>query len=237
MRLFADTRPALRSSIAAKLIRLWLGTHRYRFVLDDAAAVPHTAAPSIYVFWHEMLLFPTFTHGSAVTPLVSHSSDGELIDQVIRRFGGRTIRGATDRDGTDRGGRRAFRQMLRYGREHHVAIPLDGPVGPRRRVSPGAVVLASRNSMPIIPLGIAPSWSRTVGPAQGPIHLPMLFCGVWFVVGRPLDIRPALPRSRRDEAVQLVQSAMEDVQARAEAFAAGERPPARPLTLAEAKSL
>ncbi len=238
MRLFPNVSTEFKSSVVARILRLWLGTHRYRFVVDDPSAGPNTAPPSIYVFWHEMLLFPAFTHADgAITPLISLSTDGELISQVVERLGGRVIRGATDRDRKDRGGSRALREMMRYGKDHHVAIPMDGPVGPRRKVSAGTIVLASRNGMPVVPMGIAPGLSVTVGPRRSPIHLPLLCCRVWYVSGKAVHIGPNLCKSGRDEAIQRVQAAMDDVQERAERFAAGGRPPVKPMFLAEVRAL
>jgi hypothetical protein len=70
----------------------------------------------------------------------------------------------------------------------HLTITPDGPRGPRRRLAPGSIYLASRLGMPLVVSGLgfdrpwrAPSWDRFAIPrpysraravASGEIHVP-----------------------------------------------------------------
>jgi lysophospholipid acyltransferase (LPLAT)-like uncharacterized protein len=183
-----------------------------------------------------MLLIPAFTHGGLISPLISRSADGEMITEVVRLFGGEAIRGSTNHDGRNRGGAGALREMIRHGRKRHIAVTLDGPVGPLRRVPPGVIVLASRAQMPIIPLGIAPARGRSFGKGARIICLPAPFCRAWVVAGKPIDVPGNLNRQDRAEQVRLVQAAMDDVQTRAEAYASGKTRPAGWASLREVRS-
>jgi len=56
----------------------------------------------------------------------------------------------------------------------HMAITPDGPRGPRRRLAQGAVFLASRLQLPIVPMGLGvdrpwrtPTWDRFAVPRPG----------------------------------------------------------------------
>ncbi len=238
MRIFPKVSADIKSWVGAGLIRGWMSTLRFRFIIDDDRTVPHLAPrPVIYVFWHEMLLLPAYTHTGVATPLISRGTDGDVIDRVVQRFGGRAIRGATDHSGKDRGGRAALRTMIRSGEAGHLAIPMDGPVGPRRVVGHGTVVLASHTGMPIVPIGMAVGAGLLVGPRAMPVTIPMPWTRAWMVAGKAIEVPPDLSRRDRGRHAARVQAGIDEVQARAERLAKGEAPAVSPLTLGEVRRL
>lgn len=201
------------------LLRAWLGSLDIRFAVDDLTTVPRRMPrPGLYIFWHEMLLIPAYTHGRTMTSLVSRGRDGDLIAQVLHFWGGRAIRGSTDHQGD-----RALREMIRRGRQGHLGLTAEHPLGPSRLVAPGPIYLASRSGMPIVPLGLAISRCRRAGPAGRRIALPVPFGRVRVVVGRPIEIPAGLGRHGLEECRREVQTAMEEVHARAEYLLAGRR--------------
>ncbi len=230
---------SIAARIVAGVIRTIGGSLRHRFVLDDLDAAPQRMkAPAIYTFWHESLLLPAYTHSTQIVPLISQSTDGTLIDEIYQLLGGQTIRGSTDHGGKNRGGRSAMREMLRILQSKHIGIPLDGPVGPRRTVvSPGVSWVASQSQSPIIPCGIASKALVSLGPGDMKIDIPLLFTRVWYVVGKPFYAPPNLSKSDTREFVGVIQSAMDDAQARAETYIKGDKCPQQPLTLREFKAL
>jgi hypothetical protein len=206
----------LASLVIAWLIRLWLGTLDIRRSSDDSQADPlRSGRRYVYLFWHEMMLLPAYTHARhRIAILVSRHRDGELIAQVVRMLRGVAIRGSTTR-----GGVAALREMMRQGRHRHLAITPDGPRGPRRIVQTGVVYLASRTGMPLVPVGFAfdgcwraGSWDR--------MALPKPCRSAHYVIGRPIEVPPQLDRSGFEQCRLLVQAAMDEVQARAERLAA-----------------
>ena len=216
------TNPAvvkLISLMASWVVRLWLGMTDIRFAFDDPSSIPHRMKRrGVYLFWHETILFPAYTHARhGIAILVSRHRDGELITQVVRMLRGRAIRGSTTR-----GGAAALRGMMRETRSPHLAITPDGPRGPRRTMQIGAVYLASRTGMPLVPVGCAahdcwriPSWDRMMLPRPGR--------AVRLVVGRAIDVPDGLDREGLQQARRRVQAAMDDVQQRAERLAAGQK--------------
>jgi lysophospholipid acyltransferase (LPLAT)-like uncharacterized protein len=80
--------------------------------------------------------------------LVSQHGDAELLSQAARFRGFDTVRGSSTR-----GGAAAIKQLLDNGGETNLCITPDGPRGPRRQLAPGAIFLASRLNIPVIPLG------------------------------------------------------------------------------------
>lgn len=211
--------------LASWLLRGWLGTLDIRF--DVAAAAGGIPArmnrKGLYLFWHESLLLPAYTHASrGFSILVSTHRDGELISQVVRMLRGSAVRGSTTRGGTA-----AMLGMMRAKNAAHIAITPDGPRGPRRRVQQGAIFLASRAGLPLFPVGVAaancwrtPSWDRMILPRPGQ--------KAFYVLGEAIEIPPHADREQIEKYLPLVQAAMDDVQDRADKLAAGKKP-TRPL--------
>lgn len=121
----------------------------------------------IYCSWHENIFLSSYVgaYGGA-NALVSESSDGNYVSGILESLGYRTVRGSTTR-----GAVRALRRLLRSGQSSHLAITPDGPHGPRRSFQQGAVYLASRTGMPLVPVGFAfdrpwrfSSWDRMALP-------------------------------------------------------------------------
>ncbi len=230
---------SIAARIVAGAIRTIGASLRYRFVLDDLDAVPQRMkARAIYTFWHESLLLTAYTHSTQVVPLISQSTDGTLIDEIFQHLGGQAIRGSTDHGGKNRGGRSAMREMLRILQTQHIGIPLDGPIGPRRTVvSPGVAWVASQSQSPIVPCGIASKALLSVGPVGMKIDIPLLFTRVCFVAGKPFYAPSNLSKSDTREFVGVIQSAMDDVQARADTYIKDNKCPQQSLTLRELKAL
>jgi lysophospholipid acyltransferase (LPLAT)-like uncharacterized protein len=121
---------------------------------------------------------------------------------------------------------------MRHGRAAHLAITPDGPRGPRRVVQLGAVYLASRTGMPLVPMGLAfdrpwraPSWDR--------MAIPRPWHAARCVLAQPMDVPADLDDDGLEQYRLKVQAALDDAQARAEALAAGAPPPGRLLSLGD----
>jgi lysophospholipid acyltransferase (LPLAT)-like uncharacterized protein len=185
------THPLLTKSLGlfgATAIRALTATLDYRIVYEDPLVDPvHPRRPrhAIYLLWHEYLIFPLGVRGKRMTVLISQHRDGELITQVLRHLGFRTVRGSSTRGGVgalrqmlkieDRGSRIEDRGLKMEGPKRSsilhppssLILTPDGPRGPRRRLAEGAIFLASRLQMPIVCMGFAferpwrqKSWDR-----------------------------------------------------------------------------
>lgn len=117
----------------------------------------------ILLFWHEHILCPIFIRRhSDVTMLISPHEDAEIVGQIARLVGMQCVRGSSFDDGP-----KAVKQLLTLKEHKILAFTPDGPRGPRRRLAPGAIFMASRLQMPIVLLGVgydrpwrANSWDR-----------------------------------------------------------------------------
>ncbi len=187
----------------------------------DPFAVGRTGNRFIVAFYHEMLLFlASYFGGPHMRVLVSDHADGELITQVIERLGFTTVRGSTSR-----GGMRALRDMARDEGSVLCFTP-DGPRGPRRSIQPGAVYMASRLGLPIIPLATAHdrpwrarSWDR--------MAVARPFTAVTCIWGAPFEVPADADRDTLEEYSRRFKETLDGVTAQAEAWlevVAGRRP-------------
>lgn len=211
--------------LASWLVRVWLGTLRYRFLFMDGKVHPTNTRTDpgrwIYSFWHETL--PILTHYTGrIHVLISQHADGELIARLIQHLGFRVIRGSTTR-----GGATALLQMMERSADGHLAITPDGPRGPRRYLQPGAIFLASATGKPILPAGVAcdrawrlKSWDR--------MWLPKPWSTTFLVVGKPIYIPAGLDRAGIEHYRALVEEAMRQMTDAAEKWANGEGRPRIP---------
>lgn len=198
---------------AAWVVRLWIVTLRFRYypIGPPTLPPPNLGERYIYAFWHENMLLPAYHCGSPrVRVLVSRHADGELIAEVCRRLGFRLIRGSTTRGSIE-----AVRQMVRAGKDAHLALTPDGPRGPRRQVQAGVIYLAAKTGLPIIAGGIgfqAPwrlrSWDRFV--------LPRPFHRATLVTSLPIRIPPDLDKDLVEHYRRLVEDTLHAVTLEAE---------------------
>jgi lysophospholipid acyltransferase (LPLAT)-like uncharacterized protein len=209
---------------AAGLLKGWISTLRLRYDFRDGPH--HPADPRrqryLYAFWHEDILLSS-CFNTKIEMLISQHADGELITQVAAFLGKKAVRGSSRR-----GGRAAMLELIRHCRDHqrtHFGITPDGPRGPRRRVQPGLIFLASKTGLPVAPLGIGyesvwrmKSWDQ--------MAVPRPFSTAAVVMCAPIHV-PANPGAAGLERYRLlVEERMRELSDDAERWATGQ--PRRP---------
>jgi lysophospholipid acyltransferase (LPLAT)-like uncharacterized protein len=216
----------------AWVIRLWVGTLRYRYQPLGPNVDPHQPGLSgryIYAFWHENMLLPAYQYGrSDIWVLISQHADGQMIAEACRHLGFQLVRGSKTRGGVE-----AVRQMLRLGRQDHLAITPDGPRGPRRRIQPGLIYLAAQTGLPIVPVGIGfrrpwrlDSWDH--------FALPRPWSRAVCVTTEPIVVPPGADKDGLEYYRQQVERALLEATEIAERWAeSGQRPRARSQAVAE----
>jgi lysophospholipid acyltransferase (LPLAT)-like uncharacterized protein len=189
------------------IIRLWWLTCRVVRVEGaehfDAALAK---APSLIpCYWHQHQLFcgkylvDQRSRGLQVGWLISPSVDGELGAMMVRRFGGRVIRGSSTSTGALV--LRDYYEALTRESVSPVITP-DGPRGPRFQFKPGAILLARMSGRPILPMAYAASrawlikWDKFV--------IPVPFSRIVIAVGPPRYV----PRGSDGTPIEQLQSEM-----------------------------
>jgi lysophospholipid acyltransferase (LPLAT)-like uncharacterized protein len=144
--------------------------------------------------------------------LISVHRDGELIARTVAMLGIAAVRGSTARQkpgedkAKDKGGAAALRQMIRILKSGGgVGITPDGPRGPRMRVSPGTIALATLSGAPILTVSYSASrairfksWDRFL--------LPLPFGRIHVAFGEPL----LLPRTLDEAAAAAARRTLEE---------------------------
>jgi lysophospholipid acyltransferase (LPLAT)-like uncharacterized protein len=201
---------------AAGLTRALMGTLDYQALFYDESidAIYGVQRPRIYVFWHEYILLPLHIRGHCnMTMLLSQHRDADVLFCLGRYMGFECVRGSSAR-----GGAAALIELSRLEKPMHIAITPDGPRGPRRKLAPGAVFLASRLGLPIVPMGLgyerpwrARSWDR--------FAVPKPWSRARGIVGPEIFIEPDLERDELELRRQGVERLLNELTTEAEDWA------------------
>ena len=196
------------------LLQGWART--LRWVVDDRAAlVERPVRAFIVAAWHNRLLLWPYAgrrylapyHGSA---LISASRDGDLIADLVQRFGFDVVRGSSSRKGVS-----AIVQLaavLESGGS--VAMIPDGPRGPAYELAPGIIFLAQKSGAPVLPMHLEfsscwrlKSWDRFI--------LPRPFSTVFVTLGPFYQVRATSSEAEfESERLRLQNAMMEMVKMR-----------------------
>ena len=144
-----DWRTRWTIRVAGWLIFALGRTWRVRVYGRDALLQRAPTDPRVVLaLWHGQMLPILWAHQQPTGVMISEHRDGEIIARLVARFGFFAIRGSSSR-----GGARALLaavQTLRDGAD--VAITPDGPRGPRHVFAPGALVVAFRAAVNVVPI-------------------------------------------------------------------------------------
>ena len=171
--------------------------------------------------WHETLLFSATHFGNPqCAVLISQHADGKLLGSLLESLGMGMVCGSSTRGGIE-----AVRKLTRdKDARRHLAVTPDGPRGPRRVVQPGAIYIASRTGMKIIPVGVghhrpwrAASWDT--------FAIPKPFSRTKCISGAPIAVPDKLKPDGLEEYRLRVQAEMDRLTAMAEEWAATGRKP------------
>ena len=140
-------------------------------------------AKRIYCFWHNRQLGLAYTERKKnVGILISSHFDGELIARIVSRLGYLPLRGSSTK-----GGSAGLISMIKNEEVTYLAITVDGPRGPKGIVKPGALYLASRSGLPIVPVSCDSS-SKWVMNSWDRFEIPRPFAQVVVSIGEPIFI-------------------------------------------------
>ena len=190
-------------SVLGQVLRLWRATQRLEVRglewLDQLKGSP-------IAVWHGRMQCPIFSvRGRQILSMASASADGEIATRSFAPLGISMARGSTGK-----GGQRALDQLIQWMREERadqVALTVDGPRGPARRVKPGIIELARALDKPIIMASFSAhsywmlrSWDRML--------LARPFARALVQFGSPLE----LPKTATtEESAHLVKKALDEL--------------------------
>ena len=205
--------------LSSAAIRAWMSTLDYKVAYYDRAVdpvFPECREQKIYIFWHEYILFPFYLRGHCnLAMLLSRHRDAEILSHAAYYMGFDFVRGSTNR-----GGVAAIRKLLAKSRNMHLTITPDGPRGPRRRLAPGCVYLASKLGLPLVALGLGYDRPWRFRRAWDQFAVPRPFSRARMIFSGDVHVPPRLDAAALEHYRQRVGQLLERLTLEAETWAA-----------------
>ncbi len=196
-----------------------MGTMDYKVAYYDRAVdpvFPECRGQKIYIFWHEYILFPLYLRGHCnLAMLLSRHRDAEILSYAAHHLGFEFVRGSTNRGGVG-----ALRELLSRSRSTHLTITPDGPRGPRRRLAPGCVYLASKLGLPLVVMGFGYDRPWRVHRAWDQFAVPRPCSRARAVVSGEIFVPPDLDREGLEHFRGQIEKLLNRLTAEAEVWAA-----------------
>jgi len=139
--------PLILNKISLPLINLWGRTLKYRVYGQEHVINTRKKGGMLMCTWHGNMSPQVFyMRDKGVAALVSPHWIGEIIASVVKTLGFIFIRASSGYNAKE--GLRAILASLKNG--DAIAIMLDGPDGPAKKVNAGVVQMAALSGKPII---------------------------------------------------------------------------------------
>lgn len=185
----------MRGPVGSLLISLYLRfvnlTSRHIVEPPPDGALQNDTKPVIYATWHgQNFIFAFwFRNKKYPTLLVARHGDGRMVGQVMHRLGVPLVfgSGSGEKGGSDKGGAKAFLQLLRVLRGgQSITLTADVPKT-AREVGQGIVLLARKSGAPIIPVAMTSS-RRKILKSWDRMQLNLPFSRMVFVQGQAISV-------------------------------------------------
>ncbi len=172
------------------LYRLWEASMRHEVAgWESVARAKEAGRQVVFAHFHdEVFCLPYLRRmqpAQRFVAIVSQSSDGEIMAQLLQGLGLVTARGSKSR-----GGVKALimaRKMM-LGQNMIGVVTVDGPRGPRHKVKEGAVYLAYKTQALLAPIRIFLSRKKVFAKAWDQFQLPWPGAQCRIVLGEPYDL-------------------------------------------------
>lgn len=215
---------AIASALIAVYIWLVFRTSRWTYIgREHGERLQQEDEGFIVAFWHQRLLLGASVRRETerrVFMLISAHRDGEIIANAVRPFGIELIRGSAanpKKKFKEKSGAPALAQMIAALKEGGVVgFTPDGPRGPRGVAQKGVIRLAQLSGAPILPAAYSASPGRFLG-TWDRFLLAFPFSRGCFVAAPPIRIPRDAPPEQIEEARQMLQNALTEAAARADA--------------------
>ncbi len=205
--------------LGSAAVRWWMETLDYKVAYYDRTIdpiFPDCRGQKIYIFWHEYILFPLYLRGHCnLAMLLSRHRDAEVLSYAAHHLGFEFVRGSTNRGGVG-----ALRQLLARSSRMHLTITPDGPRGPRRRLAPGCVYLASKLGLPLVAMGFGYDRPWRVRSAWDQFAVPRPFSRARAIPSGEIFVPPDLDRNGLEHFRLKIENLLNRLTAEAESWAA-----------------
>ena len=161
--------------------------------------------PNIIVFWHRKIF--TVCNATRIVKkkasMVSASKDGEILSEVLRREGNELIRGSSNKDNI-----KSLKEAMKYAKKKYgLGIAIDGPNGPIFEPKSGAIFIAQRTGMPIVPVSSYCSRKWIFKKMWDKLEIPMPFAKCVHYIAEPFYLSK---ETSLEESTELVKKRIHD---------------------------
>lgn len=167
--------------------------------------------PCVYAMWHA---HQCCVHGlpdrANCNVLVSRSRDGQIIANVVEKWGFKVIHGSKGKKGSVE----ATLQMI-HALEHGecCAIMVDGPKGPAKVVKDGAIKIAKKAGVPIVPVfWYSPNLTFLKFPSWDGFRIPFFWTKLINIYGEPIYVDADNDKAQDEEVRLKVQRSLEKLE-------------------------
>lgn len=167
--------------------------------------------PCVYAMWHA---HQCCVHGlpdrANCNVLVSRSRDGQIIANVVEKWGFKVIHGSKGKKGSVE----ATLQMI-HALEHgeSCAIMVDGPKGPAKVVKDGAIKIAKKAGVPIVPVfWYSPNLTFLKFPSWDGFRIPFFWTKLINIYGEPIYVDADNDKAQDEEVRLKVQRSLEKLE-------------------------
>lgn len=184
-----------------------MGTEQYKELRKEKK-------PVIILIWHGRIFFaPYFFRRRGIMPLVSPSEDGEIIAQIITRWGYKALRGSSSHSII-----KAWHEMKReLEKGGELIIVPDGPRGPGRKMKLGAVKLAKETGAYLVPFTFSSRKRKTLK-SWDSFLIPRPFTRFVAIYGNPISVESNLNNKEMKGKCKEVEEYMIELDQKADSF-------------------
>jgi hypothetical protein len=189
MSFFDNLRWKVIGALGRLTLGLWVRSARLKVLGEEEySKIRGQRKPVILLIWHgRILIVPYYFRHRGIMPLISPSKDGEIVAQIVSKWGYKILRGSSSHSILKAWDE--MRKELEEGGEL-IIIP-DGPRGPDRKLKLGCIKLSQETGAYLVPFTFSASkkkflksWDKFL------IFRP--FSKVVAFFGVPLAIDPSL---------------------------------------------
>ncbi len=171
--------------------------------------------PFVLALYHgRQFLIVHELQGWPLAIMTSVSYMGDIQSRILDNFGYTTFKGSSSR-----GGAIALARVTRLVRKGLIgAFAVDGPRGPYREVKPGAVFVAKKLGVPLVPVSTSAWPSLVFENAWDRYLLPLPFSRALVHFGEPMFLDPDVSDRSIDQDSQRLGRVLERLDAEADAL-------------------
>lgn len=170
-----------------------------------------SVTPCIYAMWHaHQFCIHGIPDRAKLHVLVSRSRDGEIIADVVEKWGFKTIRGSKGKKGAVEASMQMI-SVLKTG--ENCVMMVDGPKGPPRIVKDGVIKIAKLSGAPIVPVyWYSSNFNFAKFPSWDELRMPILNTNLINIYGEPIYVRED---DDEEEVRQKLQTSLEELEKQA----------------------